>query len=507
MLIMALIPRISRAQFQNAAYNFQIPLQNINTDDSANIVYTSYFSDLNYVHLFKCDSLNNFIWGKQISYSNTQPFQNIIKVFKNNIFVLTSYTSASFFLLTKLDSNGNFLWCKKITGTGVNITNTCISVTKQKNIYIGFGSCAYENTFLKLDSLGNFQWIKSYVIGAGQRGTIQTFKETENDGLIILSNFGNSPFSNAEIMLFEINSAGNLIWNKFYNLPVGTDARAFLINLKKDSQGNYYFAENLQGNNNNTILVKTDSLGNLIWTKMYQYSNIAFTDIYQIDIDSRGNLYTAGWGANIVGDTTIDVIMKINTIDGEIKNAWNGFGSTSNAFHPYDLKCATDNRIIVSGNKAALIGGVITAMDSSGIGMCGFYPILMTANPYPIYDTIISPFQLFPSVTVTDTIFIISPSTLNTFSYCFSNEVNEIKFDNSVSIYPNPFHSETNIVFKTEQKNATLKITDILGKEIRIINFSGENLLIEKGEMKTGIYFLQIINENRIIVTKKFIIE
>ncbi len=79
--------------------------------------------------------------------------------------------------------------------------------------------------------------------------------------------------------------------------------------------------------------------------------------------------------------------------------------------------------------------------------------------------------------------------------------------DNTLSIYPNPFTSQTTITFIKEQRGTIIKILDVLGKEIISINFKGKQLTIEKGEMKKGIYFVQIIDENKNVVNKKIIIQ
>ena len=47
---------------------------------------------------------------------------------------------------------------------------------------------------------------------------------------------------------------------------------------------------------------------------------------------------------------------------------------------------------------------------------------------------------------------------------------------------------------------------DVIGKEIKTINFSGKQLIIEKGQMNPGIYFIQITDENKNTTTKKLII-
>ena len=52
---------------------------------------------------------------------------------------------------------------------------------------------------------------------------------------------------------------------------------------------------------------------------------------------------------------------------------------------------------------------------------------------------------------------------------------------------------------------------DVLGKEIKTVVFSGNNLILEKGEMQSGIYFVQITtsagsaNEN--VVNRKVVVE
>ncbi len=44
-----------------------------------------------------------------------------------------------------------------------------------------------------------------------------------------------------------------------------------------------------------------------------------------------------------------------------------------------------------------------------------------------------------------------------------------------------------------KNKKIPQKKTDVLGKEIKTINFSGKQMVIEKGEMSNGIYFVEII--------------
>ncbi len=75
------------------------------------------------------------------------------------------------------------------------------------------------------------------------------------------------------------------------------------------------------------------------------------------------------------------------------------------------------------------------------------------------------------------------------------------EIDNQVEclISPNPFSSSATISFNYASTSSATKhtviITDILGKEIKTINFSGKECMIEKGDMERGIYFVQVMGD------------
>lgn len=75
-----------------------------------------------------------------------------------------------------------------------------------------------------------------------------------------------------------------------------------------------------------------------------------------------------------------------------------------------------------------------------------------------------------------------------------------------VQLFPNPFTLQTRIDLNADYKNGTLKVVDILGEELRSMQFSGKEIIFKKEELKAGIYFIQIISENKIIATNKIII-
>ncbi len=83
--------------------------------------------------------------------------------------------------------------------------------------------------------------------------------------------------------------------------------------------------------------------------------------------------------------------------------------------------------------------------------------------------------------------------------------INKLTVNNSISIYPNPFTTQTTISFSSEQTNTSIKITDVVGKEIKTINFTGTQYILEKGIMKPGIYFVQITSFDKLRMTQEVV--
>jgi len=77
-------------------------------------------------------------------------------------------------------------------------------------------------------------------------------------------------------------------------------------------------------------------------------------------------------------------------------------------------------------------------------------------------------------------------------------------------IYPNPFTTYTNIVLpvKYENSHLTINIIDITGKVQSKQFLSGKNILrIDRGEISSGCYIIEVWNEAELIVKQKVMIE
>ncbi len=116
--------------------------------------------------------------------------------------------------------------------------------------------------------------------------------------------------------------------------------------------------------------------------------------------------------------------------------------------------------------------------------------------------------QSFIAATVGNYAVIVTQNNCTDTSACFSltpEGIAQLSINNiQLSVYPNPFNSFATITFSEEQKNINIKIINMLGEEIKLFPMfkTGKKLIIEKGEMKPGIYFLQAQTELGVVIKK-----
>ena len=78
-----------------------------------------------------------------------------------------------------------------------------------------------------------------------------------------------------------------------------------------------------------------------------------------------------------------------------------------------------------------------------------------------------------------------------------------------VVISPNPFNEYATIhITGGEALNGQMevKVFDMLGKEVKSIIFSGEQVTLERGNLMNGVYFYRVIFKDQHIITGKFIV-
>ncbi|MEM6321095.1 MAG: lysyl oxidase family protein [Bacteroidota bacterium] len=85
---------------------------------------------------------------------------------------------------------------------------------------------------------------------------------------------------------------------------------------------------------------------------------------------------------------------------------------------------------------------------------------------------------------------------------------NEVVLEEKVvSVYPNPFSQSTTLSFSNPQKAIyTLVINDLSGKTVKQVpNITDENIVLERADLTTGLYYFQLVGEAGIFTGKLLI--
>ncbi len=331
-------------------------------------------------------------------------------------------------------------------------------------------------------------------------------------------------------VIFQYNPSTN-IYTKKFDFNVTANGRSPNGSLIQASDGKLYGMTINGGANGYGVIFQYDPSAN-IYTKKFDFDGYnggtnPFGSLMQA---TDGKLYgmTVGGGANNSGvlfqyDISTDTYTKEYDFNGT--NGRNPYGSL--------MQASDGNLYGMASNGGANGKGVIFKYDLFAnvyTNKFDFDSIPTGANPQGSLMQA-SDGKLYGVTKIGGTngvgvLFNYDPSTSTyTKNFDFNNtlgakpqfayliEINiatgiaENSFACTINIYPNPFTSQTTITFTQEQKNATLKIIDVLGKEVKTINFSGKQIIIEKGEMKAGIYFLQINDGNKNAVNRKIVLQ
>jgi hypothetical protein len=216
------------------------------------------------MYLLKMDSLGNTLWQRSYSCGVTHDWANFVQQTSDGGYVLAGggggcSTDTTKVIILKTDSLGRQQWKFRKFG------NTNISNADQTadGGYISAGLVPRGDSLflLKLDSMGNQAWRKTYNESYGQWNLNIPVHQTSDGGYIVA----------AEVLL-KTDSLGNQLWRRKYTNP---DVLVFFS--VQETQDNGFVATGIasvilpQGELKmfNMVLLKTDALGNLKWKKVF----------------------------------------------------------------------------------------------------------------------------------------------------------------------------------------------------------------------------------------------
>ena len=159
---------------------------------------------------------------------------------------------------------------KTYGGTGNDYANSVQQTTDGGYIIAGytasFGGDSSHVYLIKTDSLGDTLWTKTY--GGDSSDIGNSVQQTTDGGYIVAGTTNSFGAGNVDVYLIKTNSIGDTMWTKTYggtNIDVGSYVRQTL-------DGGYIIARytgSFGAGGFDVYLIKTNSLGDTLWTRTY----------------------------------------------------------------------------------------------------------------------------------------------------------------------------------------------------------------------------------------------
>lgn len=237
------------------------------------------------------------------------------------------------------------------------------------------------------------------------------------------------------------------------------------------------------------------------------YSQIIYTDIP----DATPN---ATYPLDLNNDNTIDFLIQFDLIDKVMckpqnNNAYSG-SFVSGVHLPWALSvsmsiCDTLATWYNASNPGIMSWGTSTGYWAGETDKYLALKLIVGTNTYYGWARL----DLIPtstSFTIKDYAY---ESTPNACIQSGQNRlsVNDDTVKNIISIFPNPFITSTTIQAVSNLKNATLTIYNSYGQTLKQIkNNSGKTISLLRNNLPSGVYFIRLTEEDKIIAVEKIII-
>ena len=376
----------------------------------------------------KLNQLGDTLW---VRYFPVAELTSIVET-NDGKYVTVGWTNNAY--IVKLDLNGSIIWTREFNEPGydISIYNLCITIDG------GFAAVGEARTngpttlsgyLLRIDANGNKLWSKIYST-TSNFNVLYSVKEIQPNGFILSG--GEYVNGNNQIYLIKTYANGDTLWTKSFGTSYAERGYTIFQTLDKGflSIGYIFFG----GAQIRLYFSKIDSLGNLLWAKIYgdtlKNYEIRSSDCAAFNPNDNSYLITGRYETGTSSlDTTKLFILSIDTLGNRL---WEK---------------------LYYKDTADIEGASIDLCNDSG------YVVVGDLLDPPINNSLTSPQLLY--IVKTNKFGEINPIgiNINTGSLPVDFKLHQN--------YPNPFNPETNIKYEIpKDANVSIKIYDMLGREV-----------------------------------------
>lgn len=464
--------------------------------------------------------------GIESSIGQSVTWQNVLGYTDNSILHNTKQTSDGGFIavgqnrinnyskmyIAKFNKFGDSLWVKYFDlMVQYYYSGDWIEETHDKGFIIaGTGNGVNGDAYLvKTDSIGNVEWYKTF--GGSNLDQGKCVKQIFDNGFILLLRT-NSISGTNDIMLVRTDSIGNTIWTKIYGnneyqeygneFQIDNNTGIIIVGLKR-----------ITNMPSNLFLIKTNLFGDTLWTKTY--SDYIQSAGYSLDIGHNGNYIIGGTADTTDSNFPKSLVMKTDTSGNVIwkktyslgKNEWcrsirktkNGYvfcGMSDSTLQGYER--ATVRVIDESGNV------VYENFFRPGSDYTSFRSVELTTDNGFILCGVADYGYSLSYIVHTDSTCRIKPLNIEN-----TNEL--VQIFELMQNFPNPFNPKSMINYELGIRNfVKLKVYDALGNEVATLvnekkNAGSYSVEFDGSGFASGVYFYKL-EAGEFVETKRMIL-
>jgi hypothetical protein len=256
---------------QDVAYSVQ------QTSEGGYIIvgYTeSYGAGLEDYYIVKTNSIGDTLWTRVYGGSSTDYGHCVQQTFDGGyIIVGTAYSFASFcdFWLLKTDSSGDTLWTRTYGDSYYDYGWSVQQTSDGGYIVAGTGAIisgnGYDMYIVKTDSSGDTLWTSTY--GGTDPDFGRSVQQTSDGGYIIAGYTESYGAGLEDFYIVKTDPLGDTLWTRVY----GGINHDYAYSVDQTSDGGYIITGETNsfgsGGNYDVYLVKTNSFGDTLWTRRY----------------------------------------------------------------------------------------------------------------------------------------------------------------------------------------------------------------------------------------------
>ncbi|CAN5298380.1 hypothetical protein BH09BAC5_BH09BAC5_00350 [soil metagenome] len=242
--------------------------------------------------------------------------------------------------LMKFDSNGDTIWTKTFGGAGFDTGNAIFAQPDSTYIVIvntnSYGNGSYDFWRVQLNETGNIIGSDFYGTSAPEQPFSGT--TTSDNGMVLAGTMNTTPY------IVKVNASGNQQWDKSY--PSAEDY-CFISQLPS---GGYIVAsrKTVPPDGLQASLIKTDSVGNIIWQKYYGTTDDE-SSLSKPIILNDGSIILGGYLNPLDGSAGKAFILKTDS-SGNQKWFRTYYNTLIIDNYLYDIKSTSDGGFIFAGS-------------------------------------------------------------------------------------------------------------------------------------------------------------